>query len=121
MTQKARGSYFDKSERQETWSGIPVKPVYTPKDVRGIKYRRIADPGQYPFTRGIYEDMYRGRLWSRRQITGCSTPRLTNERLKYLISQGETAINVICDQPTQIQIDSDHPWAEGSVGRAGVP
>ncbi|TEU15695.1 MAG: methylmalonyl-CoA mutase, partial [Anaerolineales bacterium] len=121
MTQKARGSYFDKSERQETWSGIPVKTVYTPKDVRDIKYRRIADPGQYPFTRGIYEDMYRGRLWSRRQITGCSTPRLTNERLKYLISQGETAINVICDQPTQIQIDSDHPWAEGSVGRAGVP
>jgi len=121
MSQKARGSYFEKSERQETWSGIPVKTVYTPKDVRDIKYRRIADPGHYPFTRGIYEDMYRGRLWSRRQITGCSTPRLTNERLKYLISQGETAINVICDQPTQIQIDSDHPWAEGSVGRSGVP
>jgi len=122
MSQKQGSSYFEKSERQETWSGIPVKPVYTPKDVRGIKYaQRTGDPGHYPFTRGIYEDMYRGRLWSRRQITGCSTPRLTNERLRYLISQGETAINVICDQPTQIQIDSDHPWAEGSVGRAGVP
>jgi len=121
VNQTAGSGYFEKSERRETWSGIPVKPAYTPKDVRDIKYRGIGDPGHYPFTRGIYEDMYRGRLWSRRQITGCSTPRLTNERLKYLVSQGENAINVICDQPTQIQIDSDHPWAEGSVGRAGVP
>ncbi len=124
-TQKSgqpRSGYFEKSERQETWSGIPVKTVYTPQDVEHIKYsQRIGDPGHYPFTRGIYEDMYRGRLWSRRQITGCSTPKLTNERLRYLINQGENAINVICDQPTQIQIDSDHPWAEGSVGRAGVP
>ena len=121
-TQKLKSSYFDKSKRKETWSGIPVKPVYTTKDVRGIKYAQtIADPGHYPFTRGIYEDMYRGRLWSRREITGCSTPRLTNERLRYLIGQGETAINVICDQPTQICLDSDHPWAEGSVGRSGVP
>ena len=122
MTQKANSGYFEKSERGETWSGIPVKPVYGPDDVKGVDYaERLADPGDYPYTRGIYEDMYRGRLWSRRQITGCSTPKLTNERLKYLISQGENAINVICDQPTQIQIDSDHPWAEGSVGRAGVP
>ncbi len=122
MGQKGRSSYFERAERQETWSGIPVKAVYTPNDVTDVKYaQRIGDPGHYPFTRGIYGDMYRGRLWSRRQITGCSTPKLTNERLRYLISQGENAINVICDQPTQIQIDSDHPWAEGSVGRAGVP
>jgi len=115
-------SYFEKSERGETWSGFPVKTVYTPADAESIDYAaRVADPGRFPYTRGIYEDMYRGRLWSRRQITGCSTPRLTNERLKYLIAHGENAINVICDQPTQIQIDSDHPWAEGSVGRAGVP
>ncbi len=119
---KKNSGYFEKSERGETWSGIPVKPVYTPSDIRDLNYsQQVGDPGQYPYTRGIYEDMYRGRLWSRRQITGCSTPRLTNERLKYLIRQGENAINVICDQPTQIQIDSDHPWAEGSVGRAGVP
>ncbi len=122
MNEQSRSSYYEKSERDKTWSGIPVKPVYTPEDARDIDYAgRIADPGAFPYTRGIYEDMYRGRLWSRRQITGCSTPRLTNERLKHLISQGENAINVICDQPTQIQIDSDHPWAEGSVGRAGVP
>lgn len=119
---KVASGYFEKAERQETWSGMPVKAVYTPDDIKDIKYsERIADPGQYPYTRGIYENMYRGRLWSRRQITGCSTPKLTNERLKYLISHGESAINVICDQPTQIQIDSDHPWAEGSVGRAGTP
>ncbi len=121
MTQTP-GSYFEKSERDETWSGIPVKPVYGPQDTQNLDYdQKIAEPGHFPYTRGIYEDMYRGRLWSRRQITGCSTPKLTNERLKYLISHGESAINVICDQPTQIQIDSDHPWAEGSVGRAGTP
>jgi len=121
MTHKP-GSYFEKSQRDETWSGMPVKPLYNPDDIKDIDYEdRIADPGHFPYTRGIYEDMYRGRLWSRRQITGCSTPKLTNERLKYLISHGESAINVICDQPTQIQIDSDHPWAEGSVGRAGTP
>jgi methylmalonyl-CoA mutase N-terminal domain/subunit len=122
MNQNSRSSYFEKSERDETWSGIPVETVYKPDDVHDVDYAKtVADPGQYPYTRGIYDDMYRGRLWSRRQITGCSTPKLTNERLKYLISHGENAINVICDQPTQIQIDSDHPWAEGSVGRAGVP
>jgi methylmalonyl-CoA mutase N-terminal domain/subunit len=122
MAEKGKSGYFEKSERKETWSGVPVKPVYGPEDVEGVDYAgRLADPGHFPYTRGIYEDMYRGRLWSRRQITGCSTPKLTNERLRYLISQGESAINVICDQPTQIQIDSDHPWAEGSVGRAGVP
>lgn len=119
---KGTSGYFEKSQRDQTWSGIPAKPVYTPEDSRRLDYdRNIGQPGNFPYTRGIYEDMYRGRLWSRRQITGCSTPKLTNERLKYLIAHGENAINVICDQPTQIQIDSDHPWAEGSVGRAGVP
>ena len=119
---KVNSGYYEKARRQETWSGIPVKPVYGPDDIKDVDYvSGVADPGQFPYTRGIYDDMYRGRLWSRRQITGCSTPKLTNERLKYLISHGESAINVICDQPTQIQLDSDHPWAEGSVGRAGVP
>lgn len=122
MNRKPRSGYFEKARRQETWSGISAKTAYDPKDLGGIDYdQRICPPGHYPYTRGIYEDMYRGRLWSRRQITGCSTPKLTNDRLRYLIGQGENAINVICDQPTQIQIDSDHPWAGGSVGRAGVP
>ena len=109
---KGTSGYFEKSQRDQTWSGIPAKPVYTPEDSGRLDYdRNLGQPGDFPYTRGIHEDMYRGRLWSRRQITGCSTPKLTNERLKHLIAHGENAINVICDQPTQIQIDSDHPWA----------
>ena len=119
---KIKEGYFDKAKRNHTWSGIPVNEVYRPEDVKGIDYSRdMGDPGTYPFTRGVYSNMYRGRLWSRRLITGCSTPALTNERFKYLLSEGETAINMICDQPTQICLDPDHPMAEGAVGRSGVP
>lgn len=121
-TQEIKSRYFQGARRKETWSGIPVKTVYTPDDIKDIDYFRcIGNPGEYPYKRGIYPDMYRGRLWSQRQITGCPTPRLTNERLRYLLSTGESAINIIGDQPTQIGIDSDHPWAEGCVGRVGVP
>ena len=115
-------SYFDKEKRARTWSGIPVNETYRPEDVQGIDYGRdLGEPGEYPFTRGVYANMYRGRLWSRRLITGCPTPGLTNERFRYLLDQGETAINMICDQPTQIGLDPDHPMAEGSVGLSGVP
>ncbi len=115
-------SYFNKAKQTQTWSGIPIKAVYGPDDIKGIDYERdLGAPGNYPFARGVYADMFRGRLWSRRLITGCSTPALTNERLKYLLSRGETAINIICDQPTQIYLDPDHPMAEGTVGRSGVP
>jgi len=121
-TKEIKSRYFEAARRQETWSGIPVKTTYTAEDVKTIDYARsVGDPGEYPYKRGIYGDMFRGRLWSQRQITGCSTPRLTNERLRQLISKGETAINVIGDQPTMIGIDSDHPWAKGAVGRSGVP
>lgn len=115
-------TYFEKGNRTTTWSGIPLETSYGPKDVKGVDYEKtVGDPGQYPYTRGIYENMYRGRLWSRREITGCSTPELTNERFKILLAEGETAINMIGDQPTMISLDPDHPWAEGSVGRVGVP
>ena len=121
-TQEIKSRYFEGARRQETWSGIPAKTAYTAEDIQGVDYARsIGDPGEYPYKRGIYGDMFRGRLWSQRQITGCSTPKLTNERLRQLIGKGETAINVIGDQPTMIGIDSDHPWAEGAVGRSGVP
>jgi methylmalonyl-CoA mutase N-terminal domain/subunit len=114
--------YFDKEKRAKTWSGIAVKEAYSPEDVEGIDYTKdLGAPGEYPFTRGVYANMYRGRLWSRRLITGCPTPALTNERFKYLLKNGETAINMICDQPTQIGLDPDHPMAEGGVGRSGVP
>jgi methylmalonyl-CoA mutase N-terminal domain/subunit len=122
ITQEIKSRYFQGARRKETWSGIPLKTVYTPEDIKDIDYARsIGNPGEYPYRRGIYPDMYRGRLWSQRQITGCPTPKMTNERLRYLLSSGESAINIIGDQPTQIGIDSDHPWAEGSVGRVGVP
>ncbi len=115
-------SYFEKGKRNATWSGIPLETSYGPGDVSGINYQEdIGNPGEYPYKRGIYENMYRGRLWSRREITGCSTPKLTNDRFRMLLAEGETAINMICDQPTQIGLDSDHPWAEGSVGLSGVP
>jgi len=114
--------YFEKPMRLKTWSGIPVKEVYTPEDVKGIDYDNdIGDPGEYPFTRGIYKDMYRGRLWSMRELCGYGSPRATNERLKFLISEGESALNFIGDLPTQYGIDSDHPMAEGEVGVEGVP
>lgn len=123
MTSKSlKDNYFEKVKRTTTWSGIPLETSYGPEDVEGIDYEAaIGNPGQYPYTRGIYENMYRGRLWSRREITGCSTPELTNERFKILLEEGETAINMIGDQPTMISLDPDHPWAEGSVGRSGVP
>ena len=121
-TKSLKESYLQKSGSSKTWSGIPLKIFYGPEDVKGSDYaEKLGNPGEYPFARGIYETMYRGRVWSHRQITGCSTPRLTNERFRLLIEQGETAINMIGDQPTMNSIDSDHPWAEGSVGRSGVP
>lgn len=114
--------HLEVGTRGKTWCGVPVEPVYRPGDVKNLNYERdLGDPGQYPFTRGIYSDMYRGRLWSRRLITGCATPQATNERLKFLLANGESAINIICDQPTQVKIDPDHPMAAGSVGCAGVP
>ena len=123
MTDKSlKESYFEKGKRNTTWSGIPLETSYGPDDIKGINYEEaIGNPGEYPFKRGIYEDMYRGRLWSRREITGCSTPKLTNERFKILLEEGESAINMIGDQPTMNNLDSDHPWAEGGVGRSGVP
>ncbi|MDY6844209.1 MAG: methylmalonyl-CoA mutase family protein [Thermodesulfobacteriota bacterium] len=119
---KIKEGYFEKTKSSHTWSGIPIKQVYKPEDLKKIEYERdLGDPGEYPYTRGVYSNMYRGRLWSRRLITGCPTPALTNERFKLLLREGETAINMICDQPTQIGMDSDHPLAAGAVGCAGVP
>jgi len=102
--------YFEKPTRLKTWSGIPVKEVYTPDDVKELDYQTdIGNPGQYPYIRGIFPDMYRGRLWSMRELCSYASPRATNQRLKYLIDEGESAVNVIGDMPTMIGIDSDHP------------
>jgi methylmalonyl-CoA mutase N-terminal domain/subunit len=114
--------YFEKPRWLKTGSGLPVKEVYTPEDIKDRDYARdIGEPGKFPFTRGIFPDMYRGRLWSLREICGYDSPRATNKRLKYLLDEGESALNVIFDQPTQNFIDSDHPLAKGDLGIEGVP
>ena len=113
-----------KGERLEsfhTLSGIPVKELYTPSDLEGFDYSRdLGSPGEYPFTRGVYRDMYRGRFWTRRAPTGYATPKLTNERIKYMIRQGSTALNLATDIASEFAIDPDHPLVEGEVGVQGA-
>ncbi len=104
-------------------SGISVKPVYTPRDLEavGFNYERdLADPGTYPFTRGIHPQGYRSRAWTTRQYTGFGTPAETNERFKLMIAHGQTGLNVAFDLPSQMGLDSDDPLAEGEVGRVGM-
>jgi methylmalonyl-CoA mutase N-terminal domain/subunit len=101
-------------------AGIPVKPVYGPEDVAGDAARRIGQPGEFPYTRGIHKHMYRERLWTMRQYIGFGTPGETNARFKYLMAHGQDALNVAFDLPTQLGLDSDDPRAEGEVGRVGM-
>ncbi len=99
-------------------SGIDIKSVYTKNDVQQPAHDDM--PGEYPYTRGIQPDMYRGRLWTMRQYAGFSTAEESNQRYHYLLSQGVTGLSVAFDLPTQIGYDSDHPLAEGEVGKVGV-
>ncbi|MCF8108073.1 MAG: methylmalonyl-CoA mutase [Desulfohalobiaceae bacterium] len=104
-------------------SGLEVKPVYRPEDLEqsGFSYDQdLADPGEYPFTRGLHPLGYRSRNWTTRQYTGFGTPEQTNERFKLMIAHGQTGLNVAFDLPTQMGFDSDHPMAEGEVGRVGM-
>ncbi len=103
-----------------TDSGIPVKTFYKSKDVPPAWSRLLEGPGKFPFTRGIYDSMYRDRLWTMRQYTGFGSAVETNRRFKYLISHGETGLSTAFDLPTQLGLDSDHPRAAGEVGRVGV-
>lgn len=100
-----------------TDSGIEIKEVYTEKDLPQIS---LPLPGQFPFTRGIQPNMYRGKLWTMRQYAGFSTAEESNKRYHYLLSQGVMGLSVAFDLPTQIGYDSDHPLAEGEVGKVGV-
>lgn len=104
-------------------SGIKVKTKYGPEDLEEIGFdydQDLADPGEYPFTRGIHPEGYRSRAWTTRQYSGFGTPHETNERFKLLISHGQTGLNVAFDLPTQMGYDSDNPIAEGEVGRVGM-
>ena len=110
----------EESERR-TSSEIPVRRFYTPRDVAGLPYEeKLGDPGQYPYTRGLYPDMYRKRPWTMRQYAGYSSAAESNRRYRYLLSQGTTGLSVAFDLPTQIGYDSDSPVARGEVGRVGV-
>jgi len=102
-------------------SGIKVKPVYTPEDIKNIDYTKdVQNPGEYPYTRGIHPYMYRARPWTMRQYSGFATAKETNKRFKYLIEHGQTGLNVAFDLPTQMGVDSDDARAEGEVGRVGM-
>jgi methylmalonyl-CoA mutase N-terminal domain/subunit len=101
-------------------SGIPIPGVVRPDDVHVDYARDLADPGQFPFTRGVQPTMYRGRLWTMRQYAGFGTARATNERFRLLLEAGQTGLSVAFDLPTQMGIDSDSPRASGEVGRVGV-
>ena len=103
-----------------TLSGLPLKRVYTPEDVKDLRHEDLGLPGQYPYTRGPYPTMYRGRLWTMRQIAGFGTGEDTNGRFRYLIEQGQTGLSVDFDMPTLMGYDSDDPRSLGEVGREGV-
>jgi len=108
------------ADERETPSGIPVSPVYRPGDAASDYSRDVADPGVFPFTRGVQPSMYRGRLWTMRQYAGFGTAQETNARFRHLLEAGQTGLSVAFDLPTQMGIDSDSPRAQGEVGRVGV-
>jgi methylmalonyl-CoA mutase N-terminal domain/subunit len=102
-------------------TGLPMEAVITVADLRGRDPdRELGYPGEFPFTRGVYPTMYRGRLWTTRQYAGFGTAAESNERYRYLLSQGQTGLSVAFDLPTQIGMDSDHVLAQGEVGKVGV-
>jgi methylmalonyl-CoA mutase N-terminal domain/subunit len=114
---KATGEPVD----PQTSSHIPVKQLYTPKDLKGWDYDREAGyPGEYPYTRGVQATMYRGRLWTMRQYAGMGDAEESNKRYKYLLANGTTGLSVAFDLPTQIGLDSDNPLSMGEVGKVGV-
>jgi len=121
---KLEGTLAKRPERKAEFantSGIPLKRVCTPLDAADFDYmKEIGLPGEYPFTRGVQPTMYRGRLWTMRQYAGFGTAEDTNRRYRFLLEAGQTGLSVAFDLPTQIGYDSDHPLAQGEVGKVGV-
>jgi methylmalonyl-CoA mutase N-terminal domain/subunit len=108
-------------DARTTDSGIELAPVYGPASLDGWDPAvELGQPGSYPFTRGPYPSMYRSRLWTMRQYAGMGTADDTNRRFRYLLDHGQTGLSTAFDLPTQMGLDSDHPRAEGEVGRTGV-
>jgi methylmalonyl-CoA mutase N-terminal domain/subunit len=111
-------------ERQnnfQTPAGLEIDSLYTAEDMEYVNSTKMEYPGEYPFTRGVQPNMYRGRLWTMRQYAGMASPEESNRRYQYLLSQGQTGLSVAFDLPTQTGYDSDHPIAMGEIGRTGVP
>jgi len=121
---KVEGKLAKRPERKADFvntSGIPLKRVCTPLDAADFDYmKELGLPGEYPYTRGVQPTMYRGRLWTMRQYAGFATAEDTNRRYRFLLDQGQTGLSVAFDLPTQIGYDSDHPLAQGEVGKVGV-
>jgi len=120
----AKSSTTELKERKEhfaTLSGLPLERLYTRKNLPGWNPEEaLGYPGEFPYTRGIYPSMYRGRLWTMRQYAGFGSAAESNRRYKYLLSKGQSGLSVAFDLPTQIGMDSDHPLALGEVGKVGV-
>jgi methylmalonyl-CoA mutase, N-terminal domain len=111
----------ERSVRFESLSGIPIRPLYTHDDLAGWSYAdKLGYPGEFPFTRGPYPSMYRGRLWTMRMFAGFGRPEDTNARFKYLLEQGQTGLSTAFDMPALMGYDADHPRARGEVGKEGV-
>src|SRR5438477_1084747 len=109
------------ADERRTDSGIELQPFYTDHDLEGWDpNKELGSPGEWPFTRGIHPQMYRERLWTMRQYAGMGTAADTNARFRYLLDHGQTGLSTAFDLPTQMGLDSDHPRAEGEVGKTGV-
>jgi methylmalonyl-CoA mutase N-terminal domain/subunit len=117
---RAKPEFKQRDAEFSTMSGHPVQPLYTAEDAPADPGTTIGDPGEYPFTRGPYPSMYRGRLWTMRQFAGFGTVEETNERFHYLLDHGQTGLSTAFDMPTLMGYDSDHQRSLGEVGREGV-
>jgi methylmalonyl-CoA mutase, N-terminal domain len=120
VSQTADDKRLEREAEFSTISGHEIKPLYTEADVDGEVEEKVGEPGSYPFTRGPYPSMYRGRLWTMRQFAGFGTVEETNERFHYLLDHGQTGLSTAFDMPTLMGYDSDHPRSLGEVGREGV-
>ena len=120
LWKKESSSNGDRKYNFETVSGEEVDLLYYPEKPNGEFMEKISFPGQYPYTRGIHANMYRGRLWTMRQFSGFGTPKETNERYHFLMKEGQMGLSVAYDMPTLMGYDADHPMSEGEVGRCGV-
>ncbi|MGQ9559781.1 MAG: acyl-CoA mutase large subunit family protein [Candidatus Oleimicrobiaceae bacterium] len=118
---RGKASGCGEGKQFQTVSGTPVEPLYTPLAIQDLDFERdIGFPGEFPFTRGVYPTMYRGKLWTMRQFAGLGSAQQTNHRFHYLLAHGQTGLSVAFDLPTLMGYDSDHPRAQGEVGRCGV-